>query len=232
MSTHLVKHQKMTKRSIKEDALVTAAFRATDVWERHGRAILIGAGALVLVAVLSVFVMRTRAQSEEQAQANLFRAVLSMAQGDYVTAGPMLKELIDNSAGTKAARDAMRYMGDAAMAQGKPSEAASWYQKFVAASGGDKAAALAGVWGLAAAQENNKSFAEAAAAYGDAAKRSGSDNERGRAMLAQARCYLRGGQNAKAMEVYKAVVALPLAEQPIHDAANARLGEFQGIATP
>lgn len=232
MSTHLVKHQKMTKRSIKEDALVTAAFRATEVWERHGRAILIGAGALVLVAVLAVFVTRTRAQSEEKAQAELFRGVLSMAQGDYVTAVPMLKELVDNSAGTKAARDAARYLGDASLAQGKPAEAVTWYQKYIDRSGGDKAAALAGVWGLAAAHENNKAFAEAAAAYGEAAKRSETDNERGRAMLAQARCYIRGGQTAKAMDVYRAVIALPLAEQPIQDVANARLGEYQGAATP
>ena len=232
MSTHLVKHQKMTKRQIKEDALVTAAFRATEVWDRHGRVILIGLGALVLVAILSAFVMRTRAQSEERAQGGLFRAVLSVAQNDYVTAGPMLKELIDNSAGTNAARDALRYLGDVSMAQNKPGEAATWYRKYIDKSGGDRAAALAGVWGLAAAHENNKAFTEAAASYGDAAKRSGTDNERGRAMLSQARCHLRAGQNAKAIEVYQAVVALPLAEQPIHDAANARLGEFQGSVTP
>ena len=36
MSTHLVKNQKMTKRQIKEDSLVTAAFRATEIWERYG----------------------------------------------------------------------------------------------------------------------------------------------------------------------------------------------------
>jgi TolA-binding protein len=232
MSTHLVKHQKMTKRQMKEDALVTAAFRATEVWERHGRAILIGVGAAVLVAVLAVFVMRTRAQSEERAQGELFRAVISMAQQDYATAGPMLKELIDNSPGTKAARDAMRYLGDVSMMQGKPGEAATWYQKYIDKAGGDRRAALAGFWGLAAAHENNRAFAEAAAAYAEAAKRSETDNERGRAMLAQGRCYLRAGQTAKSLEIYKAVVALPLAEQPIHDAANARLGEFGGGATP
>jgi len=232
MSTHLVKHQKMTKRSIKEDALVTAAFKATAVWERHGRTILIAVGAAVLALFLAFFVMRTRAQSEERAQGELFRAVLSMAQSDYATAGPMLKELIDNSAGTNAARDAMRYLGDVSMAQNKPGEAVTWYQKFVDKSGGNTEAALAGLWGLAAAHENNKAFAEAAAAYGDAAKRSGTDNERGRAMLAQARCYLRAGQTAKAIETYQAALALPLAEQPIRDAANARLGELQGGATP
>jgi TolA-binding protein len=230
MTTHLVKHQKMTKRQIKEDALVTAAFRATEVWERHGRAILIALGAVVLAVVLVLFVMRSRAQSEERAQGELFRAVLSMGQGDYVTAGPMMKELIDNSPGTKAARDATRYMGDISLAQGKPAEAITWYQKYLEKAGGDKAAALAAAWGLGAARENNKAFADAAAAYADAAKRSGSDNERGRAMLAEARCYLRAGQNAKALETYQAVLRLPMAEQPILDAANARLGEFQGDA--
>ncbi len=228
MTTHLVKHQKMTKRQIKEDALVTAAFRATEVWERHGRAILIAAGAVVLAIVLALFVMRTRAQSEERAQGELFRGILSMGQGDYVTAGPMLKELVDNSPGTKAAREATRYLGDIALAQSKPAEAVTWYQKYTGKEGGDKAAALAGVWGMAAAHENSRAFAEAAAAYGDAAKRSSTDNERGRAMLAQARCYLRAGQTAKAVETYQAILRLPLAEQPILDAANARLGELQG----
>jgi tetratricopeptide (TPR) repeat protein len=231
MSTHLVKHQKMTKRSIKEDALVTAAFRANDLWERHGRVILAVAGAAVLVAVLSVFVTRTRAQSEQRAQGDLFRAVLAVSQGDYVTGGPMLKELVDNSPGTKAARDALRYLGDVSMAQGKSGEAVTWYKKYIDKSGGDRAAVLAGTWGLAAAQEDNKAFADAAATYGDAAKRSSSENEKGRALLAQARCYLRAGQNAKAIETYRAAVALPLAEQPIHDAANARLGELQGVET-
>ena len=230
MTTHLVKHQKMTKRQIKEDALVTAAFRATDVWERHGRVILAAAGGVILVAVLAVFVMRTRAQSEERAQGDLFRAVLAVQQGDYVTGAPMLKELIDNSSGTKAARDALRYLGDASMMQGKPAEAADWYKKFIAKAGGDKNAALAGTWGLAAAQEDAKAFAEAAAAYGDAAKMSGTDNERGRAMLAQARCYMRAGQNAKAIEIYKATLKLPQAEQPILDAANVRLG-LMGVAS-
>jgi tetratricopeptide (TPR) repeat protein len=232
MTTHLVKHQKMTKRQIKEDALVTAAFRATEIWERHGRTILIAAGAIVLLVVLGLFVARTRAQSEERAQGELFRAVLAVNQGDYVSAGPMLKELIDNSPGTNAAREAHRYLADAMMAQGKPSEAVTWYRKYVEKAGGNASAALAGQWGLAAALENEKKFAEAAAAYAEAAKRSSSDNERGRAMLGEARCYMRAGQTAKAVEVYTAVVNLPLAEQPIHDAANARLGELQAGATP
>jgi cytochrome c-type biogenesis protein CcmH/NrfG len=144
MSTRLVKHQKMTKRQIKEDALVTAAFRATEVWERHGRTILVVAGAVVLVAVLILFVTRTRAQSEERAQGELYRAVLAVNQGDYVTAGPMLKELSDNSPGTRSARDAERYLAVVMVAQGRYSEAVASYRKFIDRSGGDAVATLTG----------------------------------------------------------------------------------------
>jgi len=208
MSTRLVKHHKMTKRHMKEDALVTAAFRATELWERHGRTILVAVGAVVLVAVLAV------------------------NQGDYVSAGPMLKELIDNSPGTRSARDAERYLADVLAAQGKYGEAAAGFRKYIDKAGGDKAAALAGYWGLAAALESNKQFAEAAAAYDEAAKRSATDNERGRAMLGEARSYMRAGQTDKAIETYNAVARLPLAEQPILDAANVRLGELKAKPAP
>ena len=49
-------------------------------------------------------------------------------------------------------------------------------------------------------------------------------------MLSQARCLLRAGQSAQAIEMYKAVVALPGVEEAIVNAANVQLGELQ--ATP
>ena len=82
MSTHLVKHQKLTKRQMKEDPLVTAAFRATEVWERFGRMILIVAGGILLLALLVFFVSRTRTQAEQRAMGDLFRAHATLAQGD------------------------------------------------------------------------------------------------------------------------------------------------------
>jgi TolA-binding protein len=143
-----------------------------------------------------------------------------------------LKELIDNSPGTRSARDAERYLAVVMVAQGRYSEAVASYRKFIDRSGGDAVATLTGYWGLASALETDKKFTEAAAAYAEAAKRSGTDNERGRAMLAEARSYMRAGQNEKAIETYQAVTRLALAEQPILDAANARLGELQPRPTP
>lgn len=230
MSTHLVKHQKITRRQIKEDPLVTAAFRATEVWDRQRSRILIVLGAVVLVGLLVFFMMQARSKAEEKASGDLFRATLAIQQGDYASATPMLKEIVDNSPGTKSARTAMLYLGDAAEAQGHSSESASWYRRFLDKASGNKDLERQGYNGLGAALEDAHQYGPAADAYGEAAKRSPTGNIRGRAMMAQGRALLGAGQTAKAIEVYKAVSLLPDAEQGITDAAKEKIGELQPTA--
>lgn len=226
MSTHLVKHQKITKRQMKEDPLVTAAFKATDLWERHGSRILVAGGALALLGLLAFFMSQARAKAEEKASGDLFRASLAVNQGEYDSAVPMLREIVDNQPGTDAARQAMLYLGDSYLAQKKPGDAATWYRKFIDKAGGDRAKLRLGHYALGTALEDAGEFGPAANAYAEAARRSTTDNERGRAMLAQARSLLRAGQTAKASDLYRAIANLPSAEQQVLDAANVHLGEI------
>jgi len=221
-----VKHQKITKRQMKEDPLVTAAFKATDLWERHGSRILVVGGALALLGLLAFFMGQARAKAEEKASGDLFRASLAVNQGAYDTAVPMLREIVDTQPGTDAARQAMLYLGDSYLAQKKPTDAVTWYRKFVDKAGGDRVKLRLGHYALGTALEDAGQFGPAADAYADAARRSTTDNERGRAMLAQARSLLRAGQTAKATDLYRAISNLPSAEQQILDAANVHLGEI------
>jgi len=227
MPTHLAKHQKLTKRQIKEDPLVTAAYHGLDIWERNSRNILITVGVLVLAGILGFFVMRARTQAEVKASDDLFRATLSIGQGDYVTAAPMLQDIVDNAPGTRASREAMLYLGDAMVAQQKPADAATWYRKYLSKTTKDRVLQRTGYFALGSALEDAGQFGPAADAYGESAKRAETDNERGRSMLSQGRSLLRAGQSAKAVEVYQAILALPEAEQPITDAAKERLGEIK-----
>ena len=231
MSTHLVKNQKMTKRQMKEDSLVTAAFRATEIWERYGRNILVGLGVVVLLGLLVFFVLRTRGQAEEKAKGEVFRAMVTLNQNDFTTAIPMLKQIIDEAPGTKSARDAMLMLGDAYAAQRNPKEATTWFQSFLDKARGDAGLEYAGYLGLAAALEDQGEFAKAADAYAEAAKRGASVNDRGRAMLAQARSLLHGGQKQKAIEVYKATAAIPGLDLTTRDAARVHLGELEAAPT-
>jgi len=201
------------------------------MWERFGRTILIVAGAILLVALLIFFISRTRAQAEQHARADLFRGMVALNQGDATSAAPMLKELIDNSPGTQASRDAMLLLGDAMMVQKNTVEAAAWYQKYIEKSGGDRNRKEAGFLGLGAALEDGGRFGLAAEAYTKAADMARNDEERGRALLSAARCYSRGAQNQKAIELYQKIAALAGAEVPTRDAANMHLGELS-VTTP
>ncbi len=233
MTTRLVKHQKLTKRQIKEDPLVTAAFRGTQVWEQHGNRILLVLGGLVLLVLLVFFVARSRAQTEERADADLFRAEMSVGQNDYASAVQMLREIVDSSPGTNAARSAMLYLGDAYAAQGKPGEAVNWYRRGLAKAGKDREARIAGLHGLAAALEDRGEFAPAATNYAELAKLGTNDNERGRMMLAQARCLAKAGQVQNAVAVYQAVQRLPVADTDILNSAGVGMGELStGSTTP
>jgi tetratricopeptide (TPR) repeat protein len=230
MTTRLVKHQKLTKRQIKEDPLVTAAFRGTQVWEQHGTRILVGLGAIVLLVLLVFFVSRTRAQSEERASSDLFRAQMSIGQNDYQTAVQMLKEIVDSAPGTNAAQQAMMYLGDAYTSQGKPADAASWYRRALSKARNTEAKA-ASLHGLAAALEDRGDFTQAAGRYEELAKLGVTDNERGRAMIAQARCLGKAGQTQKAIEVYTAIQRLPVVDQSIINEAGVGQGELSA-STP
>ena len=227
MTTHLVRHQKLTKRQIKEDPLVTAAFRAREFWDAHGQKVLIGVGALALIVVLGYLILRARDQAEQRASGDLFRAELSVRQGDYPTAVQLLNQIIDSAPGTRASGNAMILLGDSYAAQRKPRDAATWYQKALDRVGKDPVLRLSARRGLASSLEDGGQFAAAATAYEEIAREAASDNEKGRAMLAQARCLLAAGQRAKALEVIRAVIALPSADLTVTDPARERLGELE-----
>ena len=231
MSTHLVKHQKITKRQIKEDPLVTAAFKTTAFWEEHGTKILIGVGAVALIGVLAFFMMQARSKAEAEASGDLFRASLAVQNGDYASAAPMLEEIVKSQPGTDAAREAMLYLGDSQMSLGKPAEAVSWYRKYLDKAGGDGVRARIGHYALATALEDSKQYVPAAEEYAKAAEKSDTDNERARAMQGQARSLVRASQMPKAVEIYTAITRLPDAEQSLTDAAKAKLGELQAGST-
>lgn len=232
MATHLVKHSKLTKRQIKEDPLVTAAFRATAIWEQHGIRILIGAGAVILAGLLVFFISQSRRQAEERASGDVFRATMAVAQGDYPNAIPMLQEIIDNYAGTRAAIKASLLLADSYAAQGKPGEAATSYRDYLKKAGSDRVAQRAGQLGLATVLEDSGEFTPAAQAFGTSAGLSDGENPRGRALLGQARCLLKAGQKERAIEIYRTIAALAAADQPIRDAANFHLGELAGAGSP
>ncbi len=229
MTTHLVKHQKLTKRQIKEDPLVTAAFRGAALWEEHGRKILLGIGGVAIVVVLAVLMLRARGQAEDRATGDLFQAQMAVQAGDYASSVRLLNQLIESAPGTHAAKHALVLLGDSYIGQGNATEAATWYRKALDQSGRDRVLRDASRTGLAVALEDSQQYPAAADTYAQIAKDAPSDNDRGNAMLAQVRCLLAAGQSARAVEVLRRILTLPGVDQTVTDPAKARLGEIQSL---
>jgi tetratricopeptide (TPR) repeat protein len=125
------------------------------------------------------------------------------------------------------------YLGDTYMGQGKPADAVTWYRRALSKSGNDLIAKTASVNGLAAALEDRGDFAQAAASYEELAKLGTTDNQRARAMLAEARCLAKAGQSQKAIALYTQVQRLPVVDIEYYNAAGFGLGELStGTATP
>ena len=80
------------------------------------------------------------------------------------------------------------------------------------------------------AREDRGDFVQAAATYAEAAKLGVNDNERGRAMLAEARSLGKAGQTQKAIEVYKEIQRLPVVDQDMLRAAGVGMGELSASA--
>jgi tetratricopeptide (TPR) repeat protein len=120
----------------------------------------------------------------------------------------------------------MMLLGDAYAAQGKPADAVPWYRKYLDKVGRDRDDKAAGLHGLAVALEDRGDFAQAASSYADLASIAENDNERGRAMIAQARCLAKAGQTQKAVAVYKDVQKLPVVAQDLYNAAGIGIGEL------
>jgi Flp pilus assembly protein TadD len=109
----------------------------------------------------------------------------------------------------------------------------NWYRRALAKAGHDPASKKAALHGLAAALEDRGDFAQAAANYEDLVKLGANDNERGRTMLAEGRCFAKAGQSKKAADVFTQVQRLPVVDTDIWNAAGVGLGEIAaGTAAP
>ena len=76
-------------------------------------------------------------------------------------------------------------------------------------------------------------FVQAASNYEELAKLGATDNEKGRVMLAEARCLAKAGQTQKAVAVYQAVARLPVVDSDILNTAGVGMGELSaGTTTP
>ncbi len=200
--------------------------RVTALWERYARIILGALAALIVVAAVAYFTIRSNETQETAASTKLAQANTLFWQGDYERSKTIADEVAKQYGSTPSGLDALRIAGDADYWNGDFKAAVTSYRAYLAKHD-------SGLMGnvvrrnLAYALENDKQYAEASKLYDGLV--GVFDRESSAEFLAgAARCQEALGNKTAAIEQLKRLVD-EFGETSSASLARVRLAELEGL---
>jgi TolA-binding protein len=208
-------------RPIKPDA---AAAEATPWYRDRTRQLAVAVGALVLVALGIWLVISSGRRKEAFAQRMLSQAIATADRGNYGQASAELQRVVQTYRGTEAAGEAVLALNWVRLNNNQGAIAVQDLRAFIATNPPPRLAAAANAL-LGGAEENAGRYAEAAAAYENAARTSDMANLQASHLIDAGRGYRLAGKRDDAIRVYRSVVE-KYANTPSFAEAQVRLAEL------
>lgn len=197
---------------------------ATSWFQDPKRQAMVAAAVAAVIAVGVWFVVTSGQRKEQFASRAYSQALATADQGNLPQASADLQRVIQTYGGTQAADEAVLALNQIRMASGQSELAAANLSEFVAKKPEPRFAAPA--YGLLGeAQENAKKFAEAGAAYDQAAANASIPFVKASYLVSAGRAYRLAGRTQDAIRAYQTVIdKYPSA--PAVNEAKVRLGEL------
>ena len=190
------------------------------------RTLLIGGGAIAVIALGAWMVTSSNSRKEEFAARSLMQARSAALNGNLPMASSELQKLIDTYRGTDAAREAVISLNQVRMINGQSELAAVNLREFLATNPPARYAAPAeGL--LAAALENAGKHGEAAEAFRRAAAAASVGYLKAEYLVDAGRAYRNAGKVAEAQAAYREVIDKYDATTSVTE-ARVRLSELTG----
>lgn len=127
--------KKLTRQELKEDPLVTGAFRARAYVAEYREKILWGLGVFALLVLAGFWYWNGRSETEAAAETLLTRATLELQTGQLPLALQDLRQLVEKQSGTKAGRTALYHLGNAYYQMADYDQAEHYYGEFLKRAG-------------------------------------------------------------------------------------------------
>lgn len=202
--------KKITKRELKEDALISTYAKTMTFYERNKRYISIGLTSLVAVIILIVVLVNNRNANNEKAAAELGK-VLPIFDGNQfqqaVDGVPErnitgLKSIVDNYGNSTAGESARFYLANAYYNLGRYDDALAQFDDY---SPNDDVLAVSRLAGIASCYEGKGQPAEAGSNFEKAATKYADDIAAAENLAHAARNYTQAGNKERALELYKKI---------------------------
>lgn len=202
--------KKITKRELKQDALLTSYAKATSYYEEYKRSINIGITVVVVAIVAVIFYTKNQSDNDERAMTDLSRIIQYFDNGQLQTAVdgmpeqniPGLRSIVDNYGSTKSGDLARFYLASGYFQLGRYQEA---LEEFEDCSPSDPLLIVSRLSGIAGCYEGMKNHAQAAEYYEQAATTYGNDALAAENMSHAAYNYSLAGQRERAVDLYKRI---------------------------
>lgn len=198
--------RRITKKEMKEDKLVTTAFKLQEWIQKHLNQVLMVAGGVVLLAIVVYFIFSSRAGRNQKAAALFGKATLEFQSGNAGQAITDLHTVMEKYGGTKNASQATFYLATAYFYAKDYAKAQSIFQSYMEKYKEDPLLLASAQAGIAECYMANGDFQGA----GDNFLKAVSINPDGllvpQYLFSAGQSYLKANQKEKAKETFKKLI--------------------------
>ncbi len=197
--------KKITRKEIKEDALVTFYVKLQKWMRSHIRKIYIGIGAAAILCIVGIFMMRSKKDAEQKSAEKLGVTEQFFYAKEYGRAIPDLNQIVDLYRGTQNAGIATFLLGNAYFDQADYENARLYFQKYIDQYSDNRHYTASSYAGLAACSDAKGNYDEAAQYFEKAAKKAAVTFYAPYYYRDAARCYQLAGNPEKAKACYQII---------------------------
>ena len=203
MATQTGKAKKrLSRKEMREDKLIGMAQKIEQYYEQN-RKLVMAVVVVILVVIVAFFVIRANQQKTfEEASLSLSIAKVMFEMKRFDEAESQFQSL-KTKYGGRIAGEAQFYLAKSAFSQGNFEEAEAGFREYISKYHVDKYIDVAAIAGLAACQESQGKFEEAAETFLSIPRKHRKHYFSPYAMNQAAQCYLSVNQKDKARQTYQ-----------------------------
>ncbi len=194
--------KKLTRHELKEDPLVTGAFRAREYMAENREKFLWGLAALALVILAGFWFINNRREKNALAETILTRANLELQTGQLPLAMQDLRLLVEKYSGTRPGREGYYYLANAYFQIADYEQAEHYYGEFLKRSAGSPVIAASAYAGLGTCLELKGKTKEAAASFAKAVEKARGNSQTPDYLVGAIRTHAVLGDSAKARQFF------------------------------
>ena len=198
--------KRLTKKTLKEDKLVTFYFNAQKWVSENSKIIIIAASAIVVIITAAFLYNNLKSKSESTASVELSKAITAFQENDIPKALPLLNNIVENYGSTRSGKLATFYLANSFFKNGDYANALKNFKKFSSVFTGDDLIKSSAMAGVAACYEQLGNYVSAAEQYEKTASKFSKSFMTPAYLIKAARCYNQAQNSEKAISILEKVI--------------------------